>query len=123
MRHVCVSTDAARSSRASARFSHGLAWQRPWLEPAQIKAEQLAGRATAPIDGQDEEEDSDARWTRLEAEEAAAARKEARARARAQAEARHPFTDDEGDPNDHSLKGNSSSSDASTQYLFGGGDE
>jgi hypothetical protein len=43
------------------------------------------------------------------------ARKEARARARAQAqaEARHPFTDDEEDLNDHSSEGNSSSPDAS----------
>jgi hypothetical protein len=79
---------------------------------------------TVGHNGQDEEEekedDSYARWTRLEveeaAEEAALARKEERAwtRAQAHAEAYHPFTDDEEDLNDHSSDGGSSSSDALT---------
>jgi hypothetical protein len=68
-------------------------------------------------DSQDEEggneEDEDAKWTRLDAvEEAAATKKEARVWARAQAQ--HPFTDDDDDPNDHSSERDSSSSDAST---------
>lgn len=51
-RHVCVSANAERSHRASARFPHGPAWQRPWFDRPRkhtASARMSAGVATASI--------------------------------------------------------------------------